>query len=146
AFLASLLVPGSEFSQLASIAKATKFIPEGFLESLLLKSGKNIRGSQAFISFINEIATFLGKKGNELYIELKKIIDNIVKWFKGNKKEFELPPKNIVNIQKMWDDFSYEELLKIPPVKKPCFLAGTVVKTEFGSFPIEDIAIGQKIY
>ena len=89
AFLASLLVPGSEFSQLASIAKATKFIPKGFLECLVQQSSKNIRGSQAFISFINEIATFLGKKGNELYTELKKNIDNIVKWFEGNKKEFE---------------------------------------------------------
>ena len=145
AFLASLLVPGSEFSQLASIAKATKFIPKGFLECLVQQSSKNIRGSQAFISFINEIATFLAKKGNELYTELKKIIDNIVKWFKGNKKEFELPPENIVNIQKMWDDFKYKDLFDTPP-KKPCFLSGTIVKTEKGSQFIEGITIGQKIY
>lgn len=47
---------------------------------------------------------------------------------------------------KMWKLFTYEDLLKVPPIKKPCFLAGTLVKTESGLKPIEQIQKGELVY
>lgn len=46
----------------------------------------------------------------------------------------------------MWAEFTYEHLMKIPPPKKPCFLAGTLVKTESGNIPIEQIKVGDKVF
>ncbi|WP_413511566.1 polymorphic toxin-type HINT domain-containing protein [Myroides odoratus] len=54
--------------------------------------------------------------------------------------------KNLKQIQKMWDDFRYKDLLEVPPTKKPCFLAGTLVKTATGKVAIEDVVPGQQVY
>ncbi|MBC8884050.1 Hint domain-containing protein [Flavobacterium piscinae] len=76
-------------------------------------------------------------------------------YFKKRKKEdFDEKPVNkalddvekLKIAQKMWDEFEYKYLLEIPPSKKPCFLAGTMVKTEKGLVPIEDILVGQKVF
>lgn len=66
--------------------------------------------------------------------EAKKFLDDIAK---GNKLKL---------AEKMWAEFTYEHLLKIPPTKKPCFLAGTLVKTENGHLPIEQIKVGDKVF
>ncbi len=39
----------------------------------------------------------------------------------------------------MWKEFEYKHLSEIPPSKKPCFLAGTMVVTKNGLIKIEDI-------
>ncbi len=46
----------------------------------------------------------------------------------------------------MWKDFTYKDLMHIPPKKKPCFLAGTLVHTSVGLVPVEQIEIGQQVY
>lgn len=46
----------------------------------------------------------------------------------------------------MWNDFSYDDLFKIPPTKKPCFLAGTLIKTQHGLQTIETVNVGTKVY
>lgn len=46
----------------------------------------------------------------------------------------------------MSDEFDYKDLLEIPPKKKPCFLAGTLVRTSKGLNSIENIAIGDEVY
>jgi hypothetical protein len=45
----------------------------------------------------------------------------------------------------MWKEFNYDDLLKIPPSKKPCFLAGTPIKTATGYKNIEDIVVGDVV-
>ncbi|WP_430613958.1 polymorphic toxin-type HINT domain-containing protein [Flavobacterium sp. JP2137] len=54
--------------------------------------------------------------------------------------------KKLKPIQKMWDNFTYKDLLEVPPTKKPCFLAGTLVKTTTGKVAIEDVVPGQQVY
>ncbi|MBC8884060.1 hypothetical protein H9X57_14110 [Flavobacterium piscinae] len=75
-------------------------------------------------------------------------------YFKKRKKEdFDEKPVNkalddvekLKIAQKMWDEFEYKYLLEIPPSKKPCFLAGTMVKTEKGLVAIEKIEQGLKV-
>jgi hypothetical protein len=46
----------------------------------------------------------------------------------------------------MWKIFTYDDLLKVPPVKKPCFLAGTLIKTSNGNKAIEQIALGDEVF
>jgi hypothetical protein len=46
----------------------------------------------------------------------------------------------------MWKEFDYEHLLKTPPPKIPCFLAGTLIKTNKGLLPIEQIKAGNQVY
>jgi hypothetical protein len=46
----------------------------------------------------------------------------------------------------MWKVFKYDDLLKVPPIKKPCFLAGTLVRTVNGLQPIEQIQIGDLVH
>ncbi|MFN3641164.1 MAG: Hint domain-containing protein, partial [Flavobacterium sp.] len=48
--------------------------------------------------------------------------------------------------EQMWKEFEYKHLMEIPPSKKPCFLAGTLVKTENGHLPIEQIKAGDKVF
>jgi hypothetical protein len=45
----------------------------------------------------------------------------------------------------MWTESNYDDLLKIPPSKKPCFLAGTPIKTATGYKNIEDIVVGDVV-
>lgn len=45
----------------------------------------------------------------------------------------------------MWKEFEFDHLFETPP-KKPCFLAGTLVKTEKGFLPIEQIQTGDLVY
>ena len=46
----------------------------------------------------------------------------------------------------MGDDLTYQDLLEVPPTKKPCFLSGTLVKTERGKIAIENIVVGERVY
>ena len=46
----------------------------------------------------------------------------------------------------MWNDFKYTDLIEIPPAKKPCFLAGTLIKTVKGLIPIEQIKVNDYVY
>ena len=41
------------------------------------------------VRLLEDIAEFLGKKGDELYQELKKLLDKLLAWIKKNKKRFE---------------------------------------------------------
>ena len=89
AFIASLFVPLADLSRIASVTKVKKFVPNDFIEAINLAGNKTIKSSKAFITFIREMGELLGKKGKALYDELKKIIDNIIAWFKKNAKIFE---------------------------------------------------------
>lgn len=66
----------------------------------------------------------------KFFEELKKVADNTIN---------QTP-------EQMWKDFKYSDLMEIPPTKKPCFLAGTLVKTENGHLPIEQLKVGNKVY
>lgn len=88
------------------------------------------------------------KSAKEAYDAFKKKVDDI---FKKTKKEFDdiediSKLKRAMQIKQLWDNFSYEDLLEALPSKKPCFLAGTLVKTENGLVAIEDIVTGQQVY
>lgn len=48
--------------------------------------------------------------------------------------------------KKLWDDFDYKDLLEVPPIKKPCFLAGTLVSTPKGMIKIENIKKGDLVH
>ncbi|UPQ78121.1 HINT domain-containing protein [Flavobacterium azooxidireducens] len=85
----------------------------------------------------------------------KATVEDWMDYFKKRKKEDvdEKPIdkalddiEKLKTAQKMWDELEYKHLLEIPPSKKPCFLAGTMVKTEKGLVPIEEVMVGQKIY
>ena len=41
------------------------------------------------VRLLEDIAEFLSKKGDELYQELKKLLDKLLAWIKKNKKRFE---------------------------------------------------------
>ncbi|MEZ4854293.1 polymorphic toxin-type HINT domain-containing protein, partial [Flavobacterium sp.] len=48
--------------------------------------------------------------------------------------------------EQMWKEYKYTDLFPPPtPPKKPCFLAGTLVKTESGLVAIETIKTGTKV-
>jgi hypothetical protein len=100
-------------------------IPVGDDLYALLKNGKEIfRGTK---KEIDELAEKLRKMSDE---DAKKYVDELVK---GNKLKL---------AKQMWDNFSYEDLLK---GKKPCFLAGTLVKTVNGLIAIDKIETGTKV-
>jgi hypothetical protein len=95
---------------------------------------------------------------DELILEIKKalglvdeVVDDVVKKaddaVEGLRKGVDdLPLEKLKLAKKMWDDFDYKYLLESPPSRKPCFLAGTLVKTENGHKPIEQIVVGDRIY
>lgn len=62
----------------------------------------------------------------KFFEELKKVADNTIN---------QTP-------EQMWKDFTYQNLLD---GKKPCFLDGTLVKTEKGLIAIEKIEVGTKV-
>ena len=45
----------------------------------------------------------------------------------------------------MWTAFQHSDFLKMPPTKKPCFLAGTPVRTSSGVVPIEHMERGMVV-
>ncbi len=66
------------------------------------------------------------KQVDEVIDEIKKVADNTIN---------QTP-------EQMWKDFTYQNLLN---GKKPCFLDGTLVKTEKGLIAIEKIEVGIKV-
>ena len=50
---------------------------------------QGVKGFKAMVRLLEDIAEFLGKKGDELYQELKKLLDKILAWIKTNKQRFE---------------------------------------------------------
>ncbi|WP_430613960.1 polymorphic toxin-type HINT domain-containing protein [Flavobacterium sp. JP2137] len=78
--------------------------------------------------------------------ELKELLNKELDLIANSGKNSAKNSKNLKPIQKMWDDFTYKVLLEVPPIKKPCFLAGTLVKTTTGKVAIEDVVPGQQVY
>lgn len=68
----------------------------------------------------------IGTDKTKFFEELKKVADNTIN---------QTP-------EQMWKDFTYQNLLD---GKKPCFLDGTLVKTEKGLIAIEKIEVGTKV-
>ena len=52
------------------------------------------------VRLLEDIAEFLSKKGDELYQELKKLLDKLLAWIKKNKKRFERNSTEIPNLTK----------------------------------------------
>ena len=73
----------------------------------------------------------LGKQLDEVTENLKKNTDNVL----DNAQKLKLA-------KEMWKELTYQQLLDGKP---PCFLAGTIVKTENGLEPIENIKQGTKV-
>lgn len=66
------------------------------------------------------------KQIDEMFEGLKKVANKTIK----------------ETVKQMWTDFKYSDLF---PPPKPCFLAGTLVKTENGLIAIEKIETGTKV-
>lgn len=47
------------------------------------------------VRLLEDIAEFLSKKGDELYQEVKKLLDKLLAWIKKNKKMFRKQFKKI---------------------------------------------------
>lgn len=148
----TFVIPVLKGSKAAKIAKAGEEVAEITEKTVVKEAVEEISENEA-----KKIAkTAKEALGND---ELSKGIDEIVAKTEteiNNKTqvpeqldEVEIKKqssKKIKQAAKMWDQFDYEDLLKIPPKKKPCFLEGTLVKTEKGLISIENISIGDKIY
>ena len=79
---------------------------------------------------------------------MKELFEVIEQMFKIEKKEsrgIKLTKKQIIMAEKLWKDFKYSDLMHVPPKKKPCFLAGTLVHTPTGLVPIENIKTGDQV-
>ena len=89
AFIASFFIPAVNIAKVSSIAKFSKFIPEEFVATLNVARTQGVKGFKAMVRLLEDIAEFLGRKGDELYQELKKLLDKLLAWIKKNKKRFE---------------------------------------------------------
>ena len=88
-FIASFFLPLINLSKVSAIAKFSKFIPEEFVSSLNIAKVQELKGSKALIKWLEEVTVLLGKKGDEMYQELKKLLDKVLDWIKKNSKRFE---------------------------------------------------------
>ncbi len=71
-------------------------------------------------------------------VSLDDYLDDIVKKRRGVDA--------IARAKRLWKEFKYEDLIKLPPDRKtPCFLAGTFVTTKRGNIPIEKIQKGEVV-
>lgn len=75
-------------------------------------------------------------KAEKEWPEAKKALDDLADETKIAKLE---------KAEKMWKEFEYKHFFEVPP-KKPCFLAGTLVKTTNGNIAIEQIKVGDEVY
>ena len=95
AFIASFFIPVVNITKVSNVTKFSKFIPEEFVATLNVARTQNLKGFKAMVRLLEDIAEFLSKKGDELYQELKKLLDKLLAWIKKNKKRFENEDVNI---------------------------------------------------
>jgi len=88
-FIASLFIPLANVSKVSAIAKFSKFIPEEFVSSLNIAKVRALKEGKALVKWLEEIAVLLSKKGDELYQELRKLLNKVIEWMKTNSKRFE---------------------------------------------------------
>lgn len=84
---------------------------------------------------------------NDLILEIKKslgLVDEAAD--DAAKKADEFPLDKLKLAQKMWDEFEFKHLFEKPPAKIPCFLAGTLVKTQDGYKKIENLKEGENVW
>lgn len=72
-----------------------KFIPEEFVATLNVARTQSLKGFKAMVRLVEDIAEFLSEKGDELYQEVKKLLDKLLAWIKKNKKIFRKQLKKI---------------------------------------------------
>lgn len=79
-------------------------------------------------------------RNSEKFIEVEDELNRM------NKAEDVISPaQKLKNAEKMWENFKYSDLHTVPPKNKPCFLAGTLIKTDNGLIPIEEVKIGANV-
>ncbi|WP_182625489.1 zincin-like metallopeptidase toxin domain-containing protein [Myroides sp. NP-2] len=99
-FIASLFIPLANVSKVSAIAKFSKFIPEEFVSSLNIAKVRSLKESKALVKWLEEVAVLLSKKGDELYQELRALLNKVIEWMKTNSKRFERNSTEIPNLTK----------------------------------------------
>lgn len=89
--------------------KRKQIIIEEFVSSLNVAKVRELKGSKALIKWLEEVTVLLGKKGDEMYQELKKLLDKVLDWIKNNSKQFE----NNSNYYKLYNNLIIKGKFKI---------------------------------